>query len=364
MALRDTIEAAVNTVVERDTPPAEQVETPAAATQAETPATTGATEAQQPGRTAGRPRDEKGRLLPGKADLEVKAQVIAPKPSTQPQAQAAPASARKPPSSWKKDHWESWGKLEPGLQDYLEQREGEFARGVSTYKQEFDRVKPLADAMEPLMPTLKQYNIDPAQWITNMGRAHHTLVFGAPQQKLQMFAQLAQSYGVPIQALYDQQAQQQFLMQQTIAPQPQAQQANPVEVFERMFAEKSASQELKEFESATSADGKPLYPHFETVRDDMALLLESGKAQNLKDAYAISLRLHDDIWEAEQKAKQAAAQKAQQEQQVRQVAKAKATATSPRTATPSETAGGQTQPKGIRSAVEQAVAAHSGGGRV
>jgi len=38
---------------------------------------------------------------------------------------------------------------------------------------------------------LQENNIAPQQWISNLGTAHKTLALGSPQEKLQMFAQLA-----------------------------------------------------------------------------------------------------------------------------------------------------------------------------
>lgn len=363
MTLRAAIEEAVNTVEQSTTEPEAPVkETPA--TVAEKPAaaaTPAETEAEKTGRTAGRARDEHGRLLPGKPEKPVE------KPPAEAVAPVVPAVPAKPkippPSSWKKDYWESWDKIateHPQTAEYMTQREGEFAKGVSTYKQEYDSVKPLADAIQPLLPTLQQYGINPAQWITNMGQAHHSLVFGTPQQKLQMFTKLAQDYQVPLQALYDPQAQQQFLMQQTI--QPQAPQPDVKALVQEQLTEVFAKQDLQQFQSAMDAEGKSLYPHYETVRNTMAQLLESGAAQDLKTAYDKAIRLHDDIWNAEQAAKQAAAQKATQTAQAAQVAKAKAAAVSTRTATPS---GGAAQTtKGIRAAIESAIEAHAEGGRV
>lgn len=355
MSLRDTIEEAVNTVENTATP---AVETPAVQTPPiETPPVEAVeTDEQKAGRTAGRLRDEHGRLLPGKAKppvVQQQAQV-----QGQPQVQRMP-----PPSSWKKDHWSSWDKIateNPQLAEYLNQREGEFAKGVSTYKQEYENVKPLADAIQPLMPTLQQYGIQPAQWITAMGQAHHQLVFGSPQQKLQMFAKLAQDYQVPIQALYDSQAQQQFLMQQQLQP-PQPQQ-DVREIVREQFVEIEAKSDLQRFQETKDAAGNPLYPHYDTVRNTMAQLLEANVAQDLKSAYDKAIRLHEDIWQAEQAKTQAAAQKAAQEEQAKKVKQAKAAAVSPRTATPG--AGAVQATKGIRAAVEAAVEAHAEGGRV
>lgn len=355
MSLRDTIEEAVNTA---ETTQPDAPVTPAVV--ADKPVVAVETDEQKAGRTAGRARDEQGRLLPGKAE----------KPPGQVAVQAAPIVPQQPkmppPSSWKKDHWGAWEKLStenPQLAEYLNQREGEFARGVSTYKQEYESVRPLQEAIQPLLPILQQYGIQPAQWITNMGAAHHQLVFGTPQQKLQMFAKLAQDYQVPLQALYDNQAQQHFLMQQQLQPQPQVKQPDVEALFEQKWVEKEAKSDLQRFQEAKDGSGNPLYPHYERVRDDMALLLEHGKAQDLKSAYDVAIRMHDDIWTQEQSARQAAAQQSVQKGHQRQVAQAKAAAVSPKTATPGSA--GSQKATGIRAAIESAVEAHaSEGGRV
>ena len=41
------------------------------------------------------------------------------------------------------------------------------------------------------------------------------------------------------------------------------------------------------------------FPHFESVRETMAQLLEKGYAQDLEGAYAKAVRLQDDVWELE-----------------------------------------------------------------
>ena len=87
MSLRDTIEAAVNTVetqaLATETPAAAPVETSVPATEvkadvkADVPVVE--TAAEKAGRTAGRARDEHGRLLPGKAEkVEVEPAKVEP----------------------------------------------------------------------------------------------------------------------------------------------------------------------------------------------------------------------------------------------------------------------------------------------
>jgi hypothetical protein len=97
------------------------------------------------------------------------------------------------------------------------------------------------------------------------------------------------------------------------------------------FAQEENQRLMGEIESVRSDVDN--YPHFDVVREEMAQLLELGKAQDLKTAYKKAVRMNDDVWALEQDrllkdAKQSAI-KAQQ------VQKAKAAAVSPRSVSPS-----------------------------
>lgn len=364
--LRDTIEALTDKAeagepITMDAPAEEtHVETPPADTQQGQQTETAE---QKAGRTAGRPRDEKGRLLPGPAQKPEP--VVAQQP-------APPAPKPLPrPSSWKKDFEPHWEKLVNGqpltleesraLAEYNLQRESEAAKGVSTYKAEYDQAKPLMDAIAPFMPELQQHNIQPAQWISNLGNAHRTLALGNGQQKLQMFAKLAQDYGVPLQALYDPQFAQQYVAQTlNVQPvQPAQPQADPRELVRNEMAAYFTQQKVAEFAQSKDDAGNPRYPHYETVRNDMALLLEAGKAQDLEGAYKLAVRMSDELWQQEQQAKTQADAAAKLEAQRAATQAAKRNAISPKSATPASA--GAPAKKGLRATLEEAFDEHTAG---
>jgi len=309
--------------------------------------------------------------LPGKAE-----KVDRPEKA---EAQAEPVRAETPepavkpkpaPQSWKKDHWGAWEKLStdnPQLADYILQRESEFQRGVSAYKADYDRSRPLVEAIAPYHPFLQQIGMPPERFITALAQADQVLRFGTPQQKLQAFAKFAQDYQIPIHEMLVQgEDGKVYVNQQYTQPQQSQQpQLGPEDIRREVqgtIQDLYLRQQVQEFLSAKDDKGNPKYPHIERVRQDMDGILRAELAQDLPTAYEKAIRMHDDIWQAEQAAKQAAAQKAQQEAQARQVAKAKATATSVRSATPSGESAAK--PKGIRASLEAAVEARSGGGRV
>jgi hypothetical protein len=246
------------------------------------------------------------------------------------------------PTTWKKEYVEIWDKMEKGeplkkedftkFAEYANQREAEYKRGVSAYKAEADNARQLTQAIGPFIPELQAQNIHPVAWINNLGRAHMILSKAPYQEKVQMFHRLAQDYGIqlnqdslqmPEQAYVD--PYQQQLMQQLQATQQQVQQLSAIR-------DQEENARLTSEISRVSSD-KARFPHFEMVREDMAQLLERGLAQDLESAYAKAVRMNDEAYKLEQdKLLKSAGNQASKAQQV---AKAKATAVSPRSATPS-----------------------------
>ena len=315
---RDQLAAALETVEQPETPELQTNVIP----DEKGDVRVGETEAQ---------RTERLRDATGKFATPDKAVV---KQDAKPAEAAAPAAVRPPkPSSWKKDYDSHWETLDPKLAEYITQRESEYARGVSTYKTEADRARELIEATTPFQAMMQQQGIQPAQLVRNLGVAHQRLSQGSPQEKLQMFAKLAQDYQVPLQLLFDpqyqQQAAQQFAQFQQ-APQPQ-----DVSAIVRAELETHQSQQQVQ---AFLADVPEKYPHYEQVKDDMIGLLRSGAAQDLASAYSKAIRLNDDIWQAEQDRKHREAEAERQRQQAEAAAKARSKVISVRSATPTGTA--------------------------
>jgi len=284
-------------------------------------------------------RDEKGRFKAKESDTE---SGEAEEPELVAEASDVPDEEIKRPTTWKKEYVEVWNKMQEGkpldkaefakFAEYANQREAEYKKGVSAYKAEADNARQLTEAIGQFAPELQAQNIHPVAWINNLGRAHMILSKAPYEQKVQMFHRLAQDYGIqlnsdslqmPEQAYVD--PYQQQLMQQLQATQQQVQQLSAIR-------EQEENARLNQEINRVSSD-RERFPHFEMVREDMAQLLERGLAQDLESAYAKAVRMNDEAYKLEQdrllKSVSTQASKAQQ------VAKAKATAVSPRSATPS-----------------------------
>lgn len=268
---------------------------------------------------AERARDEAGRFA-----KKTEAAPAAPAQAAQ-QTQEQPKQRPPRPTSWKKDYESHWEQLDPSLAEYIHQREAEYAKGVSTYKNEADRARELNEAIAPFMPELQKHNIAPSQWISNLGNAHRTLVMGSPEQKVQMFAKLAQDYGVDLGQFTGQQTDPRLM---TLAQQVQQYQSR-IDNIERTWQQKQEQELLSHIN--TFASDKEAHPHFEQVKDTMAQLLESGMVPDLETAYAKAVRLNDEVWQS----MQAGQQQAQESERQKAAAAARAKAVSTRTATPS-----------------------------
>ncbi len=335
---------------------------------AEAPATPEAEEAQTQveakpetpteGRTAGRPRDEKGRLLPGKAEkAPAPAEAAAP-------AIEAPKPAKPRPDSWKKEYWEHWDKIDPKLQEYLHEREGDFRKGVGTYKAEYDRLKPLGEAVNQYLPLWQQAGVNPDQAIRNLAETDRILRQGSKEDKLRLLAYMAQSYNVPMNEMLvrgedgNVYFNQQYLTQQ----QPQQQPAvSPQEIqahIESAMAAAAWRQKVADFRSAKDASGSPLYPHVAEVEETMAGLLRSGVIpdKDLPSAYQAALRMpqHAALFDAAQQQQAHAKAQAEAKAKADAAARARAGAVSVKSQSPTGTAQGEKTRKGLRDTIAEA----------
>jgi hypothetical protein len=289
-------------------------------------------------------RNEKGQFVAkdeAVAEEEV-AEVVAEDADEPEQPEEQPEISDIPkPTTWKKDLLPLWDKIAKGETltkdeskkhlEYLNQRENEFKKGVSVYKAEAERAKALEEAINPFVPELQSQGIHPAAWINNLGRAHMMLVKGTPQQKIEMFHTLARDYGVNLNESNEPQqpvdAYTQQLMQQLY------QVNQEVSTIKGRFEQEEQARLSNEIERVRS--DKERFPHFDLVREEMAQLLELGKAQNLETAYTKAVRMNDEVWAVEQERLLSSAKK--QASQAQQVARAKATAISPKSVTPNGT---------------------------
>lgn len=244
------------------------------------------------------------------------------------------------PSSWKKEYRGLFNKVKSGenlsqdegvtLLKYINQRDEEYKRGVRTYREEAERAKSLEEAISPFMEELQANNVSPAAWINNLGRAHMVLAKAPQEQKIAMFQQLANEYGIQFPQAgntldYTYADGNQQLLQTIQSLQNEIQ---SVKGWKQQEEDAKLLAEINRF-----SQDKENYPYFDELKPEMHRLLGANLANDLKSAYELAENVNAEVRAKKQEKLLAdATEKALKAQQVQ---KAKAASVSVKSVTPS-----------------------------
>jgi hypothetical protein len=199
---------------------------------------------------------------------------------------------------WLKEHWE---KAPPELQQAFAQRDADYEKGITSYKQRDAEARAITEQFAPYEWILRNEGSTPAQAIGPLLQTAALLRTGTPQQKSQAVAQMIQQFQIPLDQVaayfggeappqqdshYNQLAQQvQQLTQHITQSQYEAQKQN----------ENRALSVIQQFAS------DPANAHFEAVQDRMLSLLQApqvlgdishmSEREKLQVAYETAVRL-------------------------------------------------------------------------
>jgi len=218
----------------------------------------------------------------------------------------APQMAEKPraemPKSLRLELKEHWEKAPAELQQAFAQRDADYEKGISTYKQRDAEARAVTEQFAPYEWILRNENTTAAQAIAPLLQTAALLRTGTPQQKSQAVAQMIQRFQIPLDQVaayfggaappqqqdshYNQLAQQvQQLTAHITQSQYEAQKQN----------ENRALSVIQQFA------GDPANAHFEAVQDRMLSLLQApqvlgdishmSEREKLQIAYDTAVRL-------------------------------------------------------------------------
>ena len=233
-------------------------------------------------------RDSQGRFAPRATQVEP------------PETEAEPPVWRRPPASWKKDYHEVWQKADPKMQEYAWQREEQMRAGVEPLLSKAQFADTMQEAIAPYLPTIQGMGLSPEKAVSALMQADYTLRTAPPQQKMQLFMQLAQSYGIQLPTGGQSPQQQPQAQVDPLVWQLQNELNNVRgEVMgwkqqQEMQQNQQLLGEINQF--SMKAD------HFEEARPTMIQLLQSGMAETLDEAYEKAIRLNPDLFEQINKA--------------------------------------------------------------
>lgn len=195
----------------------------------------------------------------------------------------------KAPDSWNKDMKAKFNELPDWAQAYVNQRESEVTKKLTSQDDERSLGRRVKEMAQPYAHLIAMENASVDAAFGDYLRTAAILRQGTPQQKIMALQKIAQQFNVPlgVPPQHGPQLPPELMrLQQEWDGFKQQQQT---EAQQRQLREQAA---LNDEISAFSAQG---HEHFDAVRDTMAALLMNGKAETLQEAYDQAIWAHPDI---------------------------------------------------------------------
>src|SRR5699024_4836666 len=215
------------------------------------------------------------------------------------------------PSSWSKDVASKWDDLPAEVKAEIHKRESDYHKGIEPYRQGAAIAQEMQQTIAPYLQNIQASGVHPLQAISHLLGVEHTLRNGSPQEKAQKVAEIARDYGTDLQQLQP---------LPPVDPQTQAliRQNQQLQQFQQTTLQQQNQAVASEIEAFRA---NPENVHFEAVKDDMAALLQSGRATDLQDAYDKAVWMRPDIRQTLVQQQRTDAQKQAAEQKRRARAK-------------------------------------------
>ncbi|KVP11969.1 hypothetical protein WJ85_17200 [Burkholderia ubonensis] len=204
-------------------------------------------------------------------------------PGADNQGAAAAANSEpknKVPQSWNAADRAHWDKMPPEVQAVISRREEEAHRAITTMGQDAAFGKRITEVVSPYLPLIRSEGGTPEGAVRDLLQTAYVLRTAQPEQKIQLFRQLANQFGVDIQAAaqdaprvdpHVHQLQQELAqMRGHLASQEQQQ-------------HQQVQGQAQQMIDAFAADPKNEF--YETVKPLMGQLLLAGQASTMQDAY-------------------------------------------------------------------------------
>lgn len=239
----------------------------------------------------GRVRDEHGRFV---AKTEKPASVAETAPAEVPQEPIKPTYS--PPASWKATAKAKFNALDPEVQAEVLRREEEMNQGLAQSQTKAERANRLDAIFAPHRDRLTLAGIDEFKYVETLMKADEMLRGPQAQQAL---AQLARMYGIqPLAPQLDQNGQPVQTQQDHPLIQQLQQQVQNLESQLKTFSTSQEEAVMSEVRSEIEQFRQdPAHIYFENVKPLMKVLIESGQAKDLKDAYERACRADPEVWQ-------------------------------------------------------------------
>lgn len=275
-----------------------------------------------------RARDESGRFAKNEGetkpltDTEEELSPPVAKPIEAAPAEAAAAESQpaaiKPPDAWSPAAKAKFAALDPEIQAEVMRREVEVHKGFTKFDEHRNIGKTFSEVVAPYLPMIRAEGGEPLAAVQELLQTAHNLRTASPENKEQMFVNLARQFNVNMQGVFNrlaggqqsQDPQVQQLQQQLQSQQQQfAELQRQIQQGTQSTIQAEQAQYQSQIESFAS-DPKNIY--FENVKPAMATLIRDGMAKDLQEAYDMACWARPDIrpllLQQTEQQKQAAAQ--------------------------------------------------------
>lgn len=284
-----------------------------------------------------RHRDDMGRFA---RKEEEQSQEVIQEPDIQQEVKV-----RESPKSWKKELADKyWQNIDPELQEEILRREDAVSQGFERYKGDAQYANELRNVLDPYNEYINQLGVTPTEAVAHLMNTEYRLRNGSPYEKAQMFHELARSYGVDLGQLAQQPQDPNYQLMNRL--QQLESQITNYQAYQQQTQEERLLSEIESFANT--------HEHLDTVRDDMAMLLQAGKANDLQTAYDLAIRMNPELFTAIQDQMRQADDAKRREDANRAAKAAKAAAVSVR-GSPSGATASQVPPGSLRDALEKAM---------
>jgi len=263
-SVRESINAAVAKVKERNTATPAAASAPAAPPSAETPPVVAA--------APDKARDEQGRF-------------------------------KKLPRSWKPALSQKYEALDPEIQEQVYKREEDVFKGIEQYKGKAQVAQEFEAAVQPYMATIQSLGISPIKAVSELMATDHRLRYGTQQEKAAVIHQLAQNYGVQLGQMESPEQGDPVVGQLQSELAAMKQQLMSFKQAQEQASLNPYINEVNRFRS------DPANEHFDQLENHILALIQTGAAKDLADGYQQALWAHPELRQialAKQQAEKAA----------------------------------------------------------
>ncbi len=241
-----------------------------------------------------RERGADGKFLP-KAAPVAPVGVVGATPADPAPVEAAPAFEDKgPPASYRPAAKAQWDNLTPELKQEIYKREEDIHKGIEQYRGKAQVADILWSQIQPHLAVIQAAGTDIPTAVGSLFQAATSLQLGTQAQKLATLGSIARQFGVDVSAYQPSDGGEVA----SVDPGIQAAHGRIAQLegyIHQMVSQQQNSTVTDAVGQIEQFSRDPAHKYFADVRADMGVLMQTGRATSLKDAYDKACRLNDSV---------------------------------------------------------------------